>query len=119
QNIIARTIGLSGVTKEPGDIYPNAALARGTPECILPEPERFARVSTVCFDYAEIRRCVDRCRINRKSLLIQLAGTIGVASPLCGISQRGEQGRIVGRFFEGHTKRAFGLGSSRSHATFH
>ena len=36
QNIIACTTGLSSLTKHPSDIHPDAALARGTLECVLP-----------------------------------------------------------------------------------
>src|ERR1700690_4264609 len=64
EDIISCTTGLPSVTKEPSDIHPNAALARRTPECVLPEPDSFPKVSTVGLDYAQIR-----CRIDQRGLV--------------------------------------------------
>src|SRR5271169_5724703 len=95
QDIIASTIDLPSITKDQSDVYPNAALSGGALECILPEADGFAQMSTAGFDYAQIRCRFDHCGIDGKRLLIELAGAIDVSFLLCGISQGREQRGIV------------------------
>src|ERR1700692_1044422 len=64
---------LSRFAKTSGEGHADAAFARGTVECVLPERDGAAQVSGLCFDDSEVRGCVDKCRVERERFLIKLA----------------------------------------------